>query len=132
MATVPIAYNHSRDPMSPDQLADQIATALSLSTLPNVDITPTQIIVTHPNVTGANTAAIQALIAAYVLDPTWQGGVRGQLLAKAANALAANATFLALPAPNNAQVIAQVQLLTREVSALIRLAADRLDSTAGT
>lgn len=51
---------------------------------------------------------------------------------RATQALAANATFLALGAPSNAQVVAQVQRLTRECSALIRLAMNLLDSTDGT
>lgn len=54
------------------------------------------------------------------------------LRSRAAAALAANATFLALGAPTNAQVLAQVQRLTRECSALIRLAVNLLDSTDGT
>lgn len=51
---------------------------------------------------------------------------------RATQALAANAAFLALGAPTNAQVLTQVQRLTRECSALIRLAVDLLDTTDGT
>lgn len=51
---------------------------------------------------------------------------------KARQALAANATFLALPSPTNAQVVAQVQRLTRECTALIKLMLDDLADTAGT
>ena len=43
------------------------------------------------------------------------------IVSKANAALAANATFLGLASPTNPQVLAQVQLLTREVNALIRL-----------
>lgn len=51
---------------------------------------------------------------------------------KARQALAANATFLALAAPTNAQVLAQTKRLTREVNGIIRLliGADLLDDTA--
>lgn len=132
MATVVLAYNHSRDPMNPAQLGDQIATALALATAPTVDINPTQIIVTHPNVTSANTAAIQALINAYVFDPAWAGGIAGVLQAKAAAALATNATFLAIASPTAAQVAAQAKALTRQIDALIRIVANQLDSTSGT
>lgn len=51
---------------------------------------------------------------------------------RATNALAANATFLALAAPSTAQAVAQVGLLTRECNGLIRLLLGALDSTAGT
>lgn len=51
---------------------------------------------------------------------------------RAAQALAANATFLALVSPTNAQVLAQVQRLTKECSALIRLGQNLLDTTDGT
>lgn len=159
MATVTIAYSHSRDPMNPDDLGNKIASALALTSLPVVDINPTQIIVTHASVTSGNTAAIQAVVNAYVLDPTWTVGPRGVLLAKAQAAIATNITALALPDPTaanntyialaspsvaqtNAQVkalsnqmnsvVAQLRSLTRQLTAMERLASDKLDSTDGT
>lgn len=47
--------------------------------------------------------------------------VQYDLHARARQALAANATFLAIPAPTNAQAVAQVKALTRQTNALIRL-----------
>lgn len=101
------------------------------------------------------TAAVDAAAAAFVdYDNN-----RAVLAAKAVAALTSNATFLALPDPttgnttylaignpNNAQVVAQVRALTQQSNAyaaqlialtkqmdvLIRLAANRLDSAAGT
>jgi aspartate-semialdehyde dehydrogenase len=44
-------------------------------------------------------------------------------------ALEANATFLALPNPTNAQNAAQVKALTRQVNGVIRLVLGALDGT---
>ena len=54
------------------------------------------------------------------------------LRARAQAALTANATFLALGSPTNAQTLAQVQLLTKECNGIIRLLLGVLDSTSGT
>lgn len=51
---------------------------------------------------------------------------------KARTGIAVNDTFLALTSPTNAQTLTQVQRLTRECTALIRLAISALDSTSGT
>ena len=57
---------------------------------------------------------------------------RQTIQAKARQALTANATYLAIASPTNAQVVAQVATLTKEVTALIRLLLGQLDSTSGT
>lgn len=54
------------------------------------------------------------------------------LRGRAQTALTANATFLAIGSPSNAQTVAQVQTLSRQCSAVIRLLLNQLDSTAGT
>ena len=56
-----------------------------------------------------------------------------KLQGRVAMALTTNATYLALPTPRtNAQVAAQVEALTRQNAALIRLVAGLLDTTNGT
>lgn len=51
---------------------------------------------------------------------------------KAQAALTTNTTYLAIGSPSNAQVATQVQALTKECSAVIRLLLNQLDSTSGT
>lgn len=57
---------------------------------------------------------------AVVVDITAEA-TRADIVAKARAALTANATFQAIGSPSNAQTLAQVRLLTREMNGLIRL-----------
>ncbi len=66
------------------------------------------------------------------LDATTSTTNGAALLAKAATALTNNAAFLAVASPTNAQAVAQVKALTRQVNALIRLVGRDLLSTDGT
>jgi hypothetical protein len=54
---------------------------------------------------------------------------RDTINARVEAALAANKTYLALANPTNAQVVAQVNRLTLECSALIRLLLSRMEAT---
>lgn len=57
---------------------------------------------------------------------------RATLRERTKQALAANATFLALASPTNAQTLAQVRALTRECTALISLLLNHVDDISGT
>lgn len=54
------------------------------------------------------------------------------LRVRANNALAANATYQAISAPTNPQVVTQVLLLTKECNGIIRLLLSQLDDITGT
>lgn len=73
------------------------------------------------------TAALQAAVDAHVAIDT--AANQATLRQRAETAIGANNTFLALASPTNAQTLAQVKLLTRECSAVIRLLLGKLDST---
>lgn len=87
-------------------------------------------------------AGVETLSRAYTADENQVADARAaqeardtnerDLRDKAAQAIALNDAFLALASPSNAQVVAQVQRLTREATALIRLTVRALDSTSGT
>jgi len=108
--------------------ADQIRQIIG-SGLAGDGTTPIQLALLVPDavatVTPGNPATIDTTFSTTVQN-------RSVLLSKAGNAVSANQTFLGLGSPTAAQTLAQVQSLTRQVNALIRLATQMLDSTNGT
>jgi len=76
----------------------------------------------------AMVAAAPGIAAAQAAAITNYGALQQRLQA----ALARNATYLGLSPPGMPDVVAQVALLTRECSALIRRELNLLESTAGT
>lgn len=119
----------------PDDLADKIATALGLTSPPEVSTTnatqqpPSAIVVTHANISAGNQAAIQAVIDAYTLDTNRVAlppGTLGTLLNKGRQVVApggVNATYLghaAIPAGT---------LTLIQLSAIVRILSDQLDAT---
>lgn len=83
------------------------------------------------NVTRALTAA-EVATCANIDAANSAAANQSTLQSRAQAALTANAVFLGLVSPTNAQVLAQVQLLTKENNALIKLALGLLSDTSGT
>jgi hypothetical protein len=54
---------------------------------------------------------------------------RSLIFQQALDAIAANKAFIALTAPTNAQVLAQMKALSRQVDGLMRLALNKFDGT---
>lgn len=78
-------------------------------------------------------ATLKAAVDAAPDDPTpARKANEQQIRDKAAQALTANATYLALGTPTNAQNLAQIRALTRECNGLIRLVLGLLDDATGT
>jgi hypothetical protein len=80
-----------------------------------------------PTATSEQQAAAQAALAAFdwsqAAHDAWVLGLnpeRRDLRADAQQAIADNATFLALASPTNAQTLAQVRALTRQMNRVIR------------
>lgn len=82
----------------------------------------------------ADEATVRALVEAHSPPPSptpeWEN--ERTLAARADSALTANAAFLALASPTQAQTLAQVKTLTKECTALIRLLLRKFDSADGT
>lgn len=113
--------------------AGRLVTQLSNGTQPG-DATPSGYTIWDANgtpTTRALTTAETAQLAALDIDNT-QSTNQAALQSKAQAALTANATYLAIGSPSNAQVSAQVTALTKEATAVIRLLLGQLDSTTGT
>jgi hypothetical protein len=73
-------------------------------------------------------------IAQVAVDTAAQAQItnRSTIEQRATAALAANATYLAVASPTNAQNLAQIRTLTRECSGIIRLLLNQLETTDGT
>lgn len=74
------------------------------------------------------TNAIAGLVAQQAADATTQAN-QATIQAKALAALAANATYLAIATPTQAQAVAQVGALTQQLDAVIRLILGQFSST---
>lgn len=77
-------------------------------------------------------ATVEAAIASHDPGPSASARNADTLRQRAQQALVANATYLAVASPSNAQNLAQIRTLTRECNALIRLVLGLVDDITGT
>jgi len=75
---------------------------------------------------------IEAATLAAQDDARMSGANRGQIVDRAQTALTVNDTYLALPAPTQAQALTQVAVLTREVNAVLRLILGQVSAVSDT
>lgn len=114
-------------PVNPAQVLAAIPEAESCTIRANDDEGTSDV-----DVPGADEATIESALQGIVYAAPVEQSNREVLADRATAALTANAAFLALSAPTQAQTLAQVKTLTKECNALIRLALGLLDSTDGT
>lgn len=99
----------------------QEAVANMKAALPATTAATVKVGIILPHLTG------QIDTATGTLSMSGDAQVQAALRSQAGDALAANATYLAIGAPTNAQVVAQVRALTQEVNALIKLIVGNFD-----
>lgn len=102
-----------------------ITTALMVDDNSNLILLDTDDEATARPIVEAHAAKVREAQAARETGATNRQTIEGRALA----ALQANRDFLALQAPTNAQVLAQVRAVTRQSSNLIRLVLERHDAT---
>lgn len=113
--------------------ARAVATALAPLVPAGISYTDAAVIVTmDAPLTAQQQAAVEAAALAANADPNAPWRARDTIAERAAAALTANDAYLAIANPSQAQAIAQVRVLTRECSGVIRLLLDRTETTDGT
>lgn len=119
------------DPLNGKQLAAEVEAAgygpVEVSFIPDAEGGP-QVCLRGASLTMSASAVVAAHVGAVPPAQLNEAALR----LKAETALALNSEFLGLAGPTQAQTLAQVKMLTKECSALIRLFIRKFDSMEGT